>query len=129
MDFKVSKKETRYQPSGAVDVLVTDVFDIYPKFDSEDPNILIDCELVEEDEEIMQGALLATIRQRGVDPIEPFRGVRWAQVLVGEIPGEALITDINIEAKRTSVYVSILFDTYENEEGETFLSYSIKVVK
>jgi hypothetical protein len=49
--------------------------------------------------------------------------------MVGEIPGEALITDINIEAKRTSVYVSILFDTYENEDGETFLSYSIKVVK
>lgn len=129
MTFKVSKKETRYQPSGVFDVLVDDVFDIYPQFSSEDENEIIGADMIEDDEETMQSALIAVLRQRGVDPIEPLRGVRWSQSLIGELPGEALITDINVEAKRASVYVSVFFETYRDENGETYLSFSLKVVQ
>lgn len=129
MTFKVSKKETRYQPSGVFDVLVDDVFDIYPQFSSEDENEIIGADMIEDDEETMQSALISVLRQRGVDPIEPLRGVRWSQSLIGELPGEALITDINVEAKRASVYVSVFFETYRDENGETYLSFSLKVVQ
>ena len=126
MDFKVSKKETRSQPDGMFDILVTDVFDLYPILEG---NVILDAEIIEDDEELIQNAMIATIRQRGVDPIEPYRGVRWAQVLLGELMSDALLVDIQAEAKMVSVYVSVIFDTYISPNGESFLSYSIKVVK
>lgn len=126
MDFKVSKKETRSQPDGMFDILVTDVFDLYPVLEG---NVILDAEIIEDDEELMQNAMIATIRQRGVDPIEPYRGVRWAQVVLGELMSDALLVDIQAEAKMVSVYVSVIFDTYISPNGESFLSYSIKVVK
>ena len=129
MTFKVSEKETRYQPSGVFDILVNDVFDIYPQYSETDENEIIGADLVDDEEETMQSALIAVLRQRGVDPIEPFRGVRWSQSLLGELPGEALITDINVEAKLVSVYVSVFFETYTGEDGETYLAFSLKVVK
>ena len=126
MDFKVSKKETRSQPDGMFDILVTDVFDLYPMLEG---NVILDAEIIEDDEELIQNAMIATIRQRGVDPIEPYRGVRWAQVVLGELMSDALLVDIQAEAKMVSVYVSVIFDTYISPNGESFLSYSIKVVK
>lgn len=131
MDFKVSNKETRYQPTKGetFDVLVDDVFDFYPVFSEEDPNEILDFEtLTTEASDIQQGALYAILRQRGSDPVALERGVRWSSAVMGEIMGEALITDIKIESQRVSTAVSIVFDTYKDSEGTSFLSFTIKVV-
>lgn len=131
MDFKVSNKETRYQPTQGetFDVLVDDVFDFYPVFSEEDPNEILDFEtLTTEIADIQQGALYAILRQRGSDPVDLERGVRWSSAVMGEIMGEALITDIKIESQRVSTAVSIVFDTYKDSEGTSFLSFTIKVV-
>ena len=111
MDFKVSRKERRWQPDGPVDVLVDNICDLYPIF-ADDPkyagaeiemghdtiagqdreNIIMDVETLDDDRaELLDRAMFALMKQRGGDPVEPEDGVQWAEAVLGEVPPPAIL--------------------------------------
>jgi hypothetical protein len=90
MDIKVSRKETRIFPDGPKEVLVDNVFDLYPVF-GDDPlydgldnisdldrkNMIMDVEILDGDRiELLDRAMFALVKQRGMDPVEPQDGVQ-----------------------------------------------------
>jgi hypothetical protein len=118
MDVKVSRKEARMQPEGLVEVLVDNVFDLYPicaddpRYDGQDiyigqdrvseqdrKNIIMDIETVDGDRaELLDRAMWAVVKQRGGDPVEPDDGIQWAEAILGEV-----ITPVIIQQVRSSV--------------------------
>jgi len=111
MDFKVSRKERRWQPDGPVDVLVNNICDLYPIF-ANDPkyagtevemeqgriagqdreNIIMDVEMLDDDRaELLDRAMFALMKQRGADPVEPEDGLQWAEAVLGEVPPPAIL--------------------------------------
>jgi hypothetical protein len=112
VDFKVSRKERRYQPDGVVDVLLDNIFDLYPifaddkRFDNQDiyigqdkitepearANIIMDVEILDDDrDELLDRAMFALVKQRGADPTEPDDGIQWAEAVIGEVEAPVLI--------------------------------------
>jgi hypothetical protein len=95
MDLKVSRKETRLQPDGAVEVLVSNIFDIYPVFDKNDPNLITDIDVIDGDrEEQLDRAMWAAAMQKGQDPLDTGDGIQWAESLVGEVPTPVLMAQV-----------------------------------
>ena len=128
MDLEITKKETVLQPQGFTDVLVDSVFDFIPIVDSDNPNLIVDFNAVIDNKELQQAGLYAILRQRGADPLAIERGVRWSEAYLGEIPGEAIVTDINIESRRVSSAVTVELNTYVDENNETYLDLQVNVV-
>jgi hypothetical protein len=112
MDVKVSRKETRLQPDGPVEVLVSNIFDLYPVFaadsrflygdlitgqDREDlDNLIVDVEMLDDDrDELLDRSMFALVKQRGLDPVEPQDGVQWAEAVLGEIPAPAIVQQVH----------------------------------
>jgi hypothetical protein len=96
VDVKVSKKEKRWQPDGVAEVLVDDVFDLYPVFGSfVDPNMITDIEMLDgTKEELLDRALFAVIKQRGEDPLLVADGVPWSEAILNELPTAVLLETI-----------------------------------
>lgn len=126
MDCKVSKKERRVQKGEIVDVYVDDVFDKYPVL-SEDGLTVLDVETLDGIAEIQQAALFASLKQKGRDPLSPDVGVRWEETLVEEVPPEVLMTDIREAVSGVSTAAQVLFGTVSDNEGNSYLTYDIKV--
>ena len=116
MDFKVSRKETRYQREGAVEVLMNNIFDLYPifgddpRFDGQDiyvgqdritepedrANIVMDTEILDDArDEILDRSMFALVKQRGADPTELDDGIQWAEAVLGEVSAPVLIQQAN----------------------------------
>jgi len=114
VDFKVSRKEKRWQADGPVDVLVDNVCDLYPVFAS-DPiyagqaiqigqdtitgqdreNIVMDVEIIDDDRaELLDRAMFALMKQRGADPVELNDGVQWAEAVIGEVPPSVILQQV-----------------------------------
>lgn len=130
MDLKVYKKEAVRQPSGTEYVISPNIIDIYPEIVTDDDNIdvLVNAEIVEDNEEIEQACALATIWQKGLDPIEPDYGVRWSEALLEEINITQLMEDITNAVAMITPDVTVVFDTTTDENGYTFLKYTLKAV-
>jgi hypothetical protein len=114
MDVKVSRKEVRMQPEGPVEVLVDNVFDLYPvcaddtRYEGQDiyighdrvlgqdrKNIVMDVEMLDGDrEELLDRAMWAVVKQRGGDPVEPDDGVQWAEAVMGEVIAPVIIQQV-----------------------------------
>ena len=98
MDLRVYKKEEVLQPHGAEYYYVPNVIDIYPHIgiDGNDGHeILTGADIfTEEKDTIEQECALATIWQRGNDPVDPDVGVRWAEVLLEE--GKPLLVRVGL---------------------------------
>lgn len=96
MDFKVSRKEQRMQPQGAVMVLTDDVFDLFPIRDNKfDPNIITDVEMLDDpNEEMLDRAMFAIVRQKGMDPVDEGEGVQWAEYVIGEVPSALILLQV-----------------------------------
>jgi hypothetical protein len=115
MDVKVSRKETRMQPDGPAEVLVDNVFDLYPVY-ADDPryngrdiyigntlvppeerhNIIMDAETLDDDRtELLDRAMFAMVKQRGNDPAEPDDGIQWAEAVMGEVIAPVIIRQIH----------------------------------
>jgi hypothetical protein len=111
MDVKVSRKETRMQPEGPVEVLVDNIFDLYP-ICADDPryagqdiyigqelvseqdrkNIIMDAEILDNDRaELLDRAMWALVKQRGGDPVESGDGIQWAEAVIGEVPAPVIV--------------------------------------
>lgn len=141
MDLKVYKKELVKQPSGNVFVYVPSVIDIIPVFNPEetspedprkedliDEGALAEAETLEGNDELEQACALATIWQRGLDPLDEFDGNRWAQLYLGEINVINIMEDLNKSVQNVSPSVNISFDTVKDANGNSFFTYNIKVV-
>ena len=96
MDFKVSRKEKRWQPKGPVMELVDNVFDLYPIHGNPfDEHIITDIEILTDPaDEQLDRAMFAIVKQRGLDPTELDSGVQWAENLLGEVPSALILVQI-----------------------------------
>lgn len=129
MDFKVYKKEEVIQPSGTEYVYVPDVIDLIPVTDSEDNNVILNFEtLADNQEEIEQMCGLATIWQRGLDPLALDEGVRWSEALLEEINLIQLMEDLTNAVNAVTPTVDIVFDIVTDDSGQQYLKYTLQGV-
>lgn len=125
MDLKVYKKEEVAQPSGIENIYVPDIIDIYPDFTDD---VLVNASIVEEQDELEQAGALATIWQKGLDPLDEDNGIRWSEVMLGEVSVLEIMEDITLTLSELSTAIQVEFDTITDSEGKSYLSYKIKVV-
>lgn len=126
MDVKVYEKEEVLQPSGSESVHVPDVIDIIPKIEVIDGvETLTGCELVDGKDMLEQQCALATIFQRGLDPLDLNDGIRWSEAILEELSSLQLIQDIIEAVARVTSAISVIFDTVEDDNGNTYLSYRL----
>lgn len=129
MDVKVYKKEEVLQPSRAEDVYVPDVIDIIPEIEVVDGvEVIKGCELVEDKEMLEQQCALATIFQKGLDPLDLNDGIRWSEAILEEISCLQLIQDIVEAVEKVTTSVVVSFDMVEDTDGNSFLSYKLSEV-
>lgn len=129
MDLKVYTKETVTQPSGTENIITPNVIDLIPVFDSSDENIIAGAEvLVEENEEMEQACALATIWQRGLDPLDLDSGVRWSESILGEINALQLMEDITSAVNEVTPTVTVVFDTVTDKNNNSYIKYTLQGV-
>lgn len=126
MDVKVYNKEEVLQPEGSEYVYVPDVIDIIPEYSESNEQQLISCEIVTGKEEVEQSCALATIFQRGLDPLDMEDGIRWSEAILGETSVIQLMDDITNAVEKTSTAVTVVFDTVTDKNGNSYLTYSLK---
>lgn len=131
MDVKVYKKEAVRQPNGTEYVIVPNVIDIIPEISvSEDgTELLTNAKILTTEEEIIeQACALATIWQKGLDPIDSEIGVRWSEALLDEINVVQLMEDITNAVSEVTPSVTVVFDTVTDANGASYLKYTLKAV-
>lgn len=131
MDVKVYKKEAVRQPNGTEYVIVPNVIDIIPEISvSEDgTELLANAKILTTEEEIIeQACALATIWQKGLDPIDSEIGVRWSEALLDEINAVQLMEDITNAVSEVTPSVTVVFDTVTDANGTSYLKYTLKAV-
>lgn len=129
MDLKVYTKETVAQPSGTENIITPNIIDLIPVFDSSDENIIAGAEvLVEENEEMEQACALATIWQRGLDPLDLDSGVRWSESILGEINALQLMEDITSAVNEVTPTVTVVFDTVTDKNNNSYIKYTLQGV-
>jgi hypothetical protein len=129
MDLRVSLKETRIQPSGPVDVLVSDVFDLYPIYGSVDPNLITDVEVLDNDDaELLDRALSGTVWQRGQDPLAPEEGIQWAEAVIGEVPAPVIIGQLQDAVNKEGPGVNITYDTV-TDGSRSYMTYRLDLMR
>jgi hypothetical protein len=128
MDLKVSRKEKRMQPSGPVEVLVSDVFDLYPILSPTDAHLIMDVEMLNDPRtELLDRAMFAAVKQRGGDPIEAGSGVQWAEAVLGEVPTAVIMVQVQNEVRQEGPGVQVTFDTLAAITGQSFFQFAIKL--
>lgn len=131
MDVKVYKKETVKQPSGTSYVISPNIIDLYPIItkDENDNEIISGAEeLTDEDAIIEQACALATIWQKGLDPLDLEEGIRWSEAILEEINVVQLMEDITNAVAEITPTVEVVFNTVTDDNGNSYLQYTLKVV-
>ena len=131
MDVKVYKKEEVKQPKGTEYVYVPDIIDIIPEIETDELNneIVTGAELLDKDEDIIEQMCgLATIWQRGLDPLDLDDGVRWSEALLEEINVVQLMEDLTTAVTQITPTVTVVFDTVTTDSGQSVLKYTLKGV-
>jgi len=143
MDVKVSRKELRFQPDGPVEVLVSNIFDLYPvlgndkrfvyqdqltRQDREDlENLIVDVEMLDNDRtELLDRAMFAAVKQRGQDPLDPTDGIQWAEAVMGEVPAPVIMTQIQTSVNEEGPGVRTVFNTVKKDEKE-YMTFKIEL--
>ena len=135
MDIKVSRKETRALPDGPVEVLVDNVFDLYPVFgnnplynnlagisDFDRENTIMDVEILDDDRaELLDRALFALVKQRGQDPVEPGDGVQWAEAVIGEVLAPMIVQQVHTAVSEEGPGVRAVPSTVKSGGKETLV--------
>ena len=125
MDVKVYKKEAVKQPSGTSYVISPNIIDLYPIItkDENDNEIISGAEeLTDEDALIEQACALATIWQKGLDPLDLEEGIRWSEAILEEINVVQLMEDIT-NAVADIIYEFIAFcNRLENKIDDISIS-------
>lgn len=131
MDFKVSRKEKRWQPDGSgVEVLVDNVFDLYPVYgNSIDRNMITDVEMLDGDEEeLLDRAMFAVVKQKGADPTDVEDGNRWAQAIIGEVSGVTVMDDVYKSVAVEGPGVRVATETISNN-GKPGTAFAVQLVR
>lgn len=90
---------------------------------------IIGCEIIEEDNDIIeQACALATIWQKGLDPLDREVGIRWSEALLDEINVVQLMEDITNAVAEITPTVTVVFDTVTDANGNQYLKYTLKAV-
>ena len=90
---------------------------------------IIGCEIIEEDNDIIeQACALATIWQKGLDPLDKEVGIRWSEALLDEINVVQLMEDITNAVAEITPTVTVVFDTVTDANGNQYLKYTLKAV-
>lgn len=89
---------------------------------------MISVELAEDRDELEQQCSLATIWQRGLDPLAEEEGIRWSEVLLGEINVVQLMNDITDALAEVSNSIAVVFSTVRGKDGQEYLTYKIQSV-
>lgn len=131
MDVKVYKKETVKQPSGTSYVISPNIIDLYPIItkDENDNEIISGAEeLTDEDTLVEQACALATIWQKGLDPLDLEEGIRWSEAILEEINVVQLMEDITNAVAEITPTVEVVFNTVTDDNGNSYLQYTLKAV-
>lgn len=128
MDFKVYTKEEVKQPSGTAYIVTPNIIDIYPETDSEDTSLLNAEILTSESDVLEQECALATIWQRGLDPLDVDDGIRWSEALLGEINIVQLQVDIAEAVANVTDTVTVVFDVVTDDNGNQYMAYTLQAV-
>lgn len=133
MDVKVYKKEEVRQPSGTEYVYVPDVIDIIPNIvtntDTGEEIITGAVELKDGSKDLLeQECAIATIKQKGLDPLDKEDGIQWSETLLGEVNVIQLMEDIQSAVEQTTTSVVVVFDTVTDSEGRSYLTYNLQEV-
>ena len=131
MDLKVYRKEEVKQPHGSEYYYVPNIIDIEPSMSiAEDGHeVLEGCTEIDGYEDVIeQECALATIWQRGLDPVSPEVGVRWSEVLLGEVNIIQLMEDIREAVENITLDVVVIFDTVTDSDGNSILQYTLQAV-
>lgn len=133
MDVKVYKKEEVRQPSGTEYVYVPDVIDIIPNIatntDTGEEIITGAVELENGSKDLLeQECAIATIKQKGLDPLDKEDGIQWSETLLGEVNVIQLMEDIQSAVEQTTTSVVVIFDTVTDSEGRSYLTYTLQEV-
>lgn len=91
-------------------------------------NQLVSADLVDGDGEIEQACALATIWQKGLDPLDLESGVRWSEVMLEEVDVVQLIDDITKAVSAVTPTVTVVFDIIVDKDGNQRLSYKLQAV-
>lgn len=90
---------------------------------------IVTCEVLDEGRDLIeQECALATIFQRGLDPLDLNDGIRWSEAILEELSSLQLIQDIIEAVEKVSSSIVVTFDTVEDENGQTYLSYTLSEV-
>lgn len=128
MDLKTSRKEIMPQPQQGtmVERLISDVFDIFPVFDTNDPTLLVDAEILDDDQvELLDRSLFGCVRQRGQDPVFPGQGIQWAEAVLEEISTPALMGQLNASVQEDGPGVRIDFSSQQDGQGRTYFNFAL----
>ena len=133
MDVKVYKKEEVRQPSGTEYVYVPDVIDIIPNIvtntDTGEEIITGAVELEDGSKDLLeQECAIATIKQKGLDPLDKEDGIQWSETLLGEVNVIQLMEDIQASIEQTTTSVVVVFDTVTDSKGRSYLTYTLQEV-
>ncbi len=88
---------------------------------------IVTCETLEDDSRdlLEQQCALATIWQKGLDPLDLNDGIRWSEAILEELSCLQLIQDIIEAVAKVTTSVKVVFDTVEDENGQQYLSYRL----
>jgi hypothetical protein len=146
MDIKISRKETRMQPEGPAEVLVDNIFDLYPVY-ADDPryagqdiyvgqdrvseqdrkNIIMDVETLDGDRtELLDRAMFALVKQRGADPVEPQDGIQWAEAVIGEAIAPVVLQQVHASVSEEGPGVRAIPGVAESK-GKQQLTFKIEL--
>lgn len=128
MDFKVYTKEEVKQPSKTETIISPNIIDIHPVITEQNgEEVLCNADLVTDEKDILEQAVaLATIWQKGLDPLDLNQGVRWGEALLSEINALQLMEDITNAVRAVTPSVTVVFDTVTDANGNSYLKYTLK---
>ena len=131
MDVKVYQKEEVKQPEGTIEVFKPSIIDMIPiETVTEEGTTIVNFEVLEDDskELLEQQCALATIFQRGLDPLDLEDGIQWSETLLGEVTPIQLIDQIQSAVASVTTSVIVEFDTVKDINGNELLVYKLRSV-
>lgn len=131
MDVKVYQKEEVKQPEGTIEVFKPSIIDMIPiETVTREGTTIVNFEVLEDgDKELLeQQCALATIFQRGLDPLELEDGIQWSETLLGEVTPIQLIDQIQSAVASVTTSVIVEFDTVKDINGNELLVYKLRSI-
>lgn len=123
------EKEEVKQPKGTEYVYVPNVIDLIPVIETDalGNEILTNAVLLEDENDLTEQMCgLATIWQKGLDPLDLEDGVRWSEALLEEINVVQLMEDLTNAVAQITPTVNVVFDTAVTDSGQSVLKYTLQ---